>query len=334
VPAEAEDALRIFFADVEGGQATLFVTPEGESLLVDTGWPGFDGRDADRIAKICKQAGVTKIDSVLITHFHVDHVGGVPQLVAKVPVGRFIDHGPNREMGDPATEKGWAAYNQTVSGGKFEHLSVKVGDKLPISGMNATVVSADGEVLRKPLTGGGAGDRNSSCAASPEKPIENSENDRSVGLMITFGQARILDLGDLTWGKERPLMCPVDKLGRVDLYIASHHGLARSNSPALVNAVAPRVVVMDNGGHKGADASAWETVKGTSRLADLWQVHTAEGSDAAHNAPESRIANLPGPDSGHFLEARVQKDGAIAVTNERTGETATYGPAPAGPHLK
>src|SRR5437870_10026803 len=80
--------LQIYFVDVEGGQATLFVTPAGQSLLIDTGWPGNNGRDADRIVAAAKLAGISKIDYLLVTHFHSDHVGGVPQLVARIQIGR------------------------------------------------------------------------------------------------------------------------------------------------------------------------------------------------------------------------------------------------------
>src|SRR5580698_5961224 len=102
--------LQIYFVDVEGGQATLFVTPSGHSLLIDTGWPGFAGRDADRIVEAAKAAGIERIDYVLLTHFHTDHVGGAPQLAAKIPIGTFIDHGPNRETGNADTERGYEAY--------------------------------------------------------------------------------------------------------------------------------------------------------------------------------------------------------------------------------
>ena len=329
-PANEKDALHIYFADVEGGKATLFVMPDGESMLVDTGYPGNDSRDADRIAALCKQVGVNKIDNVLITHYHRDHAGGVPQLLAKIPVGRFIDHGPTMEPGDtdPNSKAAWEAYGKAMTEGHYERLTVHPGDVLPIKGIHAEVVSANGFVITKPLNGGGAGGVNSSaCAKSVNKPVEATENDRSIGLMITFGKLRILDLGDLTWAKERALECPVDKLGKVDVYIASHHGLVRSGSPALVDAVAPRVVIIGNGPVKGAEPSAWDIIQHSPRIEAIWQLHTAEHNDAAHNVPDARIANLPGPDAAHPLELTGRKDGSLAVTNQRTGETVQYGAA-------
>ena len=321
--AEMPGSLKVYFADVEGGQATLFVAPGGESMLVDTGWPGFNGRDADRIAALCKQAGVHKIDTVVVTHFHTDHVGGVPQLVARIPVGRFVDHGPNREMDGGITEAGFKAYEQALAEKKIPRMTAHVGNVLPMKGLRVEVVSADGEVLAKPLAGAGAA--NAACASSPEKAVEDSENDRSIGMMIGFGKLRIVDLGDLTWAKERPLMCPVNKLGMVDVYIVSHHGMDRSGSPALVNALAPRVAIMDNGATKGGVASSFDTIEHSPRLKDLWQLHTAEGSDAGHNVAAARTANLSSAgDAGHSLLLTGHPDGSFAVTNERTGETVEY----------
>ncbi|GAC1423192.1 MAG: hypothetical protein NVSMB62_19490 [Acidobacteriaceae bacterium] len=316
-------ALRVYFADVEGGQATLFVAPSGESLLVDSGNPG--ARDADRIAAVAKQAGLTKIDNVVITHYHTDHVGGIPQLAAEIPIGRFIDHGINREDDGGVTVKGWNAYQKLIADHHAEHLVVKPGDVLPLKGMHVEIVSADGVVSSKALSGPGAGGTNAACASSPEKEPENSENDRSVGMVITFGRLRILDLGDLTWARERGLVCPVNKLGQFDVYIVSHHGLDRSGSPALVKAVAPRVAIMDNGGHKGGAATTFESIEGSTRLKDLWQLHTAEDSDSKHNVAESRIANLAGaPDAANRLELTGRSDGSFSVTNGRTGETVEY----------
>lgn len=322
--AQDAKALRVYFADVEGGQATLFVTPEGDSMLVDTGWPGFNGRDADRIAALCHKAGVTKIGTVVVTHFHVDHVGGLPQLTAKIPVERFVDHGVNREQDGDVTEAGWKAYQKVLADGHYAHATVKPGDEIPVKGLRVQVVSGDGELIQKPLKG--AGETNPACARSAERPLEVSENDRSLGMMITFGKLRILDLGDLTWAMERPLMCPVNKLGKVDVYIVSHHGMARSGSPALVDAVAPRVAVMDNGGTKGASPEAWEVVKHSPRLEDLWQLHTAEANDAAHNVTDTHIANLAAtrPDAGNYLELTGRLDGAFSVTNSRTEQTMQY----------
>lgn len=320
--------LRVFFADVEGGQATLFVGPGGESMLVDTGWPGFNNRDADRIVALAKRAGIHRIDNLLITHYHNDHVGGVPQLVAKIPVGRFIDHGPSREFDDPPTMEVWKAYQKVLADTHPVHLVAKPGDVLPIKSFKVEVVSADGQTIPHAVSGPGAGAPNPACANSPEKAPENTENDRSLGTVISFGQLRILDLGDLTWAFERGLVCPVNKLGRFDVYIVSHHGLDRSSSPALVDAIAPRVAIMDNGGHKGAAPTTFTTIEGSSRVKDLWQLHTAEDNDAQHTVSPARTANLAGtPDAGNWLELDGRADGSFSVTNGRTGETVSYPPS-------
>jgi competence protein ComEC len=256
----------------------------------------------------------------------MDHVGGLPELVTMVPVGRFIDHGVNRESetipGGRITVRAWDGYQKVLEGGHVEHLVVKPGDVLPVKAFRVEVVSADGQLIQSPLPG--AGEKNSACESSPEKEIENNENDRSVGMMITFGKLRILDLGDLTWGEERPLMCPINKLGKVDIYLTSHHGLDRSGSPALVKAIAPRVVVINNGPHKGGVPTTFDTVEGSSRLKDIWQLHTAEANDAKHNTAESHIANLPGPDAGNYLKVTAREDGTFSVTNARTSESVDY----------
>jgi len=320
-------SLKVYFVDVEGGQATLFVPPTGENMLVDTGWPSAsraDHNSANHILEICKLAGVTKIDNLVITHYHTDHVGGVPDLAAKIPIGRFIDHGVNREDNDIPTVAGWQAYQKVLANGHSAHLTVKPGDVLPIKGMHVEVVSADGNVLDKPLVGFGAGAANPACAKSIVKAPENTENDRSVGMMITFGKLRILDMGDLTWAKERPLMCPVNKLGKVDVYVVSHHGFDRSSSPALLDAIGARVAIMDNGAVKGGETAAWDIIDHAPGLKDLWQLHSAIHNDAAHNTSEARIANLPGPDSSHYLVLTGHSNASFAVTNSRTNQTVQY----------
>jgi competence protein ComEC len=314
----ADKALQVYFVDVEGGQATLFVTPEGESLLIDTGWPGNNGRDADRIVAAAKDAGIARIDYVLITHYHDDHVGGAPQLAAKIPIGTFIDHGENRE---PGAQKLYDAYKALLDSGKYKHITAKPEDILPIGSLRAKVVTSDGEVLRRALPGGGQ--ENPACNA-PSPPEDKTENPRSLGTLITFGTFKILDLGDLTADKERDLMCPVNRLGKVDVYIASHHGLFQSGSAALVHAIAPRVTIVDNGEKKGGSPSALDIIKSAPGLQAMWQLHFSEEAGTAHNVAPDFLANLQGPDAGNYLKLTVQAGGSFEIFNSRTKRTEVY----------
>lgn len=319
--AEAKE-LRIYFVDVEGGQATLFVTPAGQSLLIDTGWPDNNGRDAERIVAAAKNAGITKIDYVLITHFHTDHVGGAPQLAARIPIGTFVDHGENRETNSAATEQGYQVYQQLLASGKYKHIVAKPGDALPIVGIYATVVSADAATISNPLPGGGA--ENSACNDSPKYPQDQTENQRSVGTVINFGKLRIVDLGDLTHDEEIELMCPMNKLGHADILIVSHHGWDQSSSPALVWGLAPRVAIMDNGAKKGGSPSVWDIIEKSPGLENLWQLHFSDEGGAAHNVAAEFIANPDGPDAGNYLAVIAQPDGSFTVFNSRTQQRKDY----------
>ncbi|HXJ07190.1 MAG TPA: MBL fold metallo-hydrolase [Candidatus Acidoferrum sp.] len=322
LPASAKP-LQIYFVDVEGGQATLFVTPEGKSLLIDTGWPGYNGRDADRIVSAAKLAGITKIDFLLLTHYHQDHAGGVTQLAARIPVGRFIDHGENREPSGSVAGQTFRDYQDFLAKEHLKRTIAKPGDELPIAGMEAKVVSGDGEVLEKPLPG--AGEANPTCSISAPSPADHTENARSLGVLFTFGKLRILDLGDLTSDKERQLMCPVNKLGTIDILVVSHHGSLTSTSPELLMGIAPRVAIMDNGATKGGAPLSWDTVKKSPRLEDLWQLHYSNEGGAAHNVADTFIANLSGTsDAGNYLKLTASPDGSFDVYNARTHAAKHY----------
>jgi beta-lactamase superfamily II metal-dependent hydrolase len=317
-------SLTAYFIDVEGGQATLFITPTHQSLLIDTGWQGNNFRDADRIAAVAHKAGLTRIDYVLITHYHSDHVGGVPQLVARIPVGTFIDHGPNRETDNPGVVTNYAEFQKTLTANHAPEIIAHPGDTLPITGITATVVSADGNLIAKPLVTPAAPNQYCAESRTNHPPLDATENSRSLGIVITFGKLRILDLGDLTWDKELELMCPANKLGPIDILVVSHHGFNQSSSPALVHAIHPRVAIMDNGATKGGSTSTLQVVSKSPGLETLWQLHYSEEGGPANNTPEKYIANPQGPDAAHTLELHADSNGSFSVTNSRTNFTQTY----------
>jgi competence protein ComEC len=315
--------LRVYFVDVEGGQATLFVTPSGQSLLVDTGWPGNNGRDADRIVAAAKDAGIHKVDFVAITHYHTDHVGGVPQLASRIPIQTFLDHGENREPDDAPTKEGWSAYQDLLRSGKYRHMSLKPAEVVPIDGMTARVVSSDGAVIHQRSS---TEQSNQACKNAGTFASDTTENERSLGLLISFGRLNMLDLGDLTSDKELDLVCPSNQLGAVDVYIVSHHGWRESGSAVLLNSIMPRVAIMDNGAKKGGSPSAWDIIKHSPRLEDLWQLHFSDEGGTEHNVASEFIANLDGPDAGHYLKLTAWQDGSFEVFNARTGKTKHYAP--------
>lgn len=321
--AAGRQDLQTYFIDVEGGQSTLFVTPTGESLLVDTGWPDNNGRDADRIVAAAKKAGIRRIDYVVITHYHTDHVGDVPQLVARIPVNTFIDHGPLRETNDAATVQGHDAYEKVLATGKYKHIVAKPGEVLPIRGMRVEVISSDGELIASPLPGAGASNA-SACAATPKYPADNTENRRSVGMLMTFGKLRILDLGDLTHDEEVKLMCPVNKIAKINILVVSHHGWDQSSSPALIWGIQPRVAIMDNGEKKGGSPSVYDTIEKSPGLENLWQLHYSDEGGKGHNVAPEYIANLDGSKDGNYIQLTASPSGSFSVFNSRTGQKKQY----------
>jgi hypothetical protein len=289
-------------------------------MLVDTGWPGNNARDAVRIQAAMKDAGITQIDHVLITHFHTDHVGGVPELVKRVKVGEFLDHGPNREDSD-ITRHDFAAYLKAIDG--TPRRIVHPGDTIAIPGLKVVVLVADGEHIA--AVPGIKPEPNPYCATERAWPVDPSENARSNGVLVTFGKFEFLDLGDLTGAKEVALVCPNNPIGAVDLYLVDHHGMNLSNARALVDAIHPVASIMINGAHKAGMPEAWQTVHDSPGMQDLYMLHTAEGSDAAHNSAEPLIANPKGiTTDGAYFKVVASSSGAFSITNTRTGQTKDY----------
>jgi beta-lactamase superfamily II metal-dependent hydrolase len=321
-PLRAAGTLDVYFIDVEGGQSTLFVSPSGQSMLVDTGWADFNGRDADRIVAVAKVAGVSRLDYVVITHFHMDHVGGVPQLAERIPIATYVDHG-RRVDTDPQAVGLYPSYVAVRD--RASHLIVRAGNTIPVEGIQVRVLTAAGQAILRPLPG--AGEANATCAATKPRETDPSENAQSIGMLITLGRFRMIDLGDLTWNKEMQLACRINKVGTVDVYLSTHHGLDLSNCPALVHALRPRVAITNNGATKGGSAEALHTIRTSPGIQDVWQLHYAQNAGKENNAPEPFIVNVDQDAKVSWIKLSAKPDGEFTVTNSRNGYSKTY-PAP------
>lgn len=356
-PAAAQEKpLKIVVLDVEGGAATLFLTPEGKSLLIDTGWPRGSGQmpspdgsqeSADRIVAAAKKLGVRKIDYVLVTHYHDDHSGGTSALAKKIPVGVFIDHGengdplrpgtpPERVINTPAGQ--YPLYLETVKGHK--RIIAKAGDMIEIGSLTNTIIASDARLIEKPLPGAGAVNLN--CTNTPPRDIDDNvnENTRSVASLLRYGKVTIAQFGDLAWDMEYQLACPIDRLGKVNLLLVTQHGSAKvSNNAAHIAAMAPDVAIMPNGGKKGGDPEVIKTVTAQQSLQGFWRLHESykfpelsgdKDFIANLNPPQAeidKVASKPWeapPDMGHALIAEVWKSGRITVTNSRNGFSKSY----------
>lgn len=320
----ADRLLTMYFIDVEGGQSTLIVTPAGESLLIDTGFAA-DGRDSARILAAARDAGVTRIDHLLITHFHPDHDGGITELSGKIPIGTFYDHGDLERSDAAVANEGWprlmATYNAYIAvRAKAKHVEPHVGTHLPLKGLDVTWVSSAGATLRNAMPG--AGQPNPVCPSSAPAAGEPLENPRSTGFYLRYGKFRFVDLGDLSGQPLFALVCPDMLLGAVDLYLVPHHGGGDVTYPATFAAFRPRVAILNNGATKGVGGDTLDALHHVKGLEDVWQLHRA-AAPAAANFADRQIANLD-ESTGHWLKATAATDGSFSVTNERTGELRRY----------
>src|SRR5215475_4730002 len=342
----AGKTLEIYVIDVEGGNATLLVSPQGESLLIDTGNTGAAApRDADRIIAATKDAKVQQIDHLVTTHWHGDHFGGMAELAKRISIREFIDHGANAQPTAATDAFLKDTYPQLYS--KAKHTVAKPGDKIAISGLDARVVTSAGETIKSPLPG--AGKSNPHCAEF-KAGQNNAEDPQSVGIHVTFGKFRTLHLGDLTMNKEFELMCPNNRLGTVDVLLGLHHGQATSNSEVLVHAIRPRVAIMNNGIRKGGEPMVMKTINTSPGLENLWQLHFSQLSGQEYTVPGMFIANSlddqpevmpiaprPAPPAGpgappppahngaaSWIKVSAKPDGSFTVTNARNGFAKTY----------
>ena len=345
----AAKPLEIYVIDVEGGNATLFVTPSGETLLIDTGNGGAAAaRDAGRVLEAIKDAGVTQIDHLITTHWHGDHFGGLAEVAKQIPVKDYIDHGPNVQPAQAVDDFLKDVYGPLTA--KATHMVAKPGDRIVMKDLDWRVVASAGQVLKTNLPGGGR--PNPYCAASKAQDPDPTENAQSVSSYITFGKFRVVHMGDLTYNKEIDLMCPTNRLGGADLFIVSHHGQAISNSPALIHALQPRAAILNNGTRKGGQPDAMRVMFSSPGLEDLWQMHFSLLSGQEYTVPGAFIANqidqqtdgmpigtwtppLPGQQAppapahngkSYYFKVTAQLDGTFTITNTRNNLRKTYRP--------
>jgi beta-lactamase superfamily II metal-dependent hydrolase len=293
----------MYFVDTEGGLSALYVSPSGETMLLDTGNPG--DRDLNRILDVLKDAGVKQIDYMVITHYHIDHVGSYQALYEKIPMKHFVDHGVDRDTREHI--KGFYAWYtaMTAKAGPGARMIAKPGDIIPIKGLKVEVLTADGKVLKKPIAGApGAGKPNPACASYKKQPPNTDlDNAASLALVFQYGKFRTINMGDFVYDEEGDLMCPNNPIGTIDLYLTAHHSTDQSGSAALVHALRPRVTVMTNGQRKGGAAPVYQVLHTSPGMEDIWQLHYSLPGGLENNAPGVFIANVEDPKAlGSYLE--------------------------------
>lgn len=365
LPILAARPLEIYFVDVEHGNATLIVSPSGQSMLIDGGnggplaYPGYtvpepEGRDVNRVLRAMDAAGVRQIDYLVVTHYHRDHYGAIPGLAKNRLIVNWVDHGFNVEAG---RSEEWAKRFQRASDelykqylearSKGNHINANPGDKIPIAGLDVLVLTSAAKHIAVPVNGAGA--PNAACAMIESRPDDESEDGQSVGLLVTFGKFRFINLGDLTWNYINNLFCPNNLVGHVDVYMTTHHGgnerrdAAQLNpmpccserwsrgccSKAELQGLSPRVAIFNMGPDypKGSTPEAWQNIHSTPGLEDVWQTHYKPGAGDENNASPQFIANLEEKeDKAYWIKLSADADGSFTITNARNGYRKNYPP--------
>jgi beta-lactamase superfamily II metal-dependent hydrolase len=315
--------LEVYVIDVEGGKAVLFVSPSGQSMLFDAGWPAAANRVAstDRIVEAAKAAGLKRIDYLVISHYDIDHIGDVPELASKFPVGHIFDHG-NYQTTNAQAKQRFTAYSEARD--KIGHTVLKAGDKIPLKGIDIQVLSSAGQLIAKPVAG--AGSPNPLCAANKQADIlaTDFEDNQSIGLLITLGKFRMLDLADLEAHHTHDLVCPNNLIGTVNVLNVNVHGQFKGIAPEAIGAVRAPVIIQANGARKGADAQTWPILKAAPGLKDIWQLHTSLNAGKDANPPDDFIANLDPSDGFKWIRISAARSGQFTVTNSRNSFSRKY----------
>ncbi len=315
---QVDGRLDVYWIDVEGGAATLVVTPRGQSVLIDTGNPGH--RDPDRIIKVAaEEAGLRQLDHVIITHYHTDHFGGAATLTKVLPIKHLHDNGifegivdrPDKPYLECDVER-----RSVVSPGEEIDLAQSNAAHLTIKCLAARQRYIDPPAGAEPTPG---------CAEFKPKAFDGTDNANSVVTLVTFGRFEFFDAGDLTWNLEKELICPVNRVGQVDVYQASHHGMDASNNPLLIRVLQPRVAVINNGATKGCDPGTFAALKETPSIEAIYQVHKNVRDDGSPNAPDEFIANQTRDCQANFIKLSVDPSGATyTVSIPSHGHARTY----------
>jgi len=316
--------LDIYWIDSMGGGSTLIVTPNDESLLIDTGNPG--GRDPGRIHQVATAvAGVARIDHLVVTHFHMDHFGGAAELAGLMPIGVVYDNGLPESDPDGRNDPTWPQKSRGYREMKCERrVVVTPGAQIPLRGWKeGPAISATFLAAREKFAAAAVRRPSPDCQDPAPMPVDTSDNRNSIATLLQFGAFRFYDGGDMTWNTEAAMVCPVLQMGSVDVYQVNHHGLDISNNPMLLRALAPTVAVFNNGPRKGGAQPVVEALKGLPSLRAIYQVHRNLATPAA-NSPAPFVANVGDP-GGQWIHLRVASDGAhYTVHVPSTEHSATY----------